>query len=168
MNARGEFFLASVRVESDSMGKADVSADKLWGSQSQRSLEHFSIGHDLIPREMITAWAVLKRSAAATGPALRDFANARLSLYRIVSDIRLLACGPRAGFAELLIPENEPGSSIMPGNVNPTQAEALTTVAVGFGGSSGQPGRSAQGRLSCRTSRRAGVASTARCTLQGP
>jgi fumarate hydratase, class II len=68
------------------------------------------------------------------------------SLYKIANDIRLMSCGPRAGFAELLIPENEPGSSIMPGKVNPTQAEALTMiavqvmgndVAVGFGGASG-------------------------------
>ncbi|MGA8550941.1 MAG: class II fumarate hydratase, partial [Stellaceae bacterium] len=47
-----------------------------------------------------------------------------VSLYKIANDIRLMSCGPRAGFAELLIPENEPGSSIMPGKVNPTQAEA--------------------------------------------
>jgi len=69
-----------------------------------------------------------------------------VSLYKIGNDIRLMACGPRAGFAELLIPENEPGSSIMPGKVNPTQAEALTMiavqvmandVAVGFGGAGG-------------------------------
>src|SRR5262245_35363165 len=69
-----------------------------------------------------------------------------VSLYKISNDIRLLSCGPRAGFAELLIPENEPGSSIMPGKVNPTQAEALTMiavqvmandVAVGFGGAGG-------------------------------
>ena len=68
------------------------------------------------------------------------------SLYKIGNDIRLMSCGPRAGFAELNIPENEPGSSIMPGKVNPTQAEALTMiavqvmandVAVGFGGASG-------------------------------
>jgi fumarate hydratase class II len=68
------------------------------------------------------------------------------SLYKIGNDARLLACGPRAGFAELMIPENEPGSSIMPGKVNPTQAEALTMlavqvmandVAVGFGGAGG-------------------------------
>src|SRR5437667_6645732 len=68
------------------------------------------------------------------------------SLYKIANDIRLMSCGPRAGFAELEIPENEPGSSIMPGKVNPTQAEALTMiavqvmgndVAVGFGGASG-------------------------------
>jgi fumarate hydratase class II len=69
-----------------------------------------------------------------------------VSLYKIANDIRLMSCGPRAGFAELVIPENEPGSSIMPGKVNPTQAEALTMiavqvmandVAVGFGGASG-------------------------------
>lgn len=69
-----------------------------------------------------------------------------VSLYKIANDIRLLSCGPRAGFAELHIPENEPGSSIMPGKVNPTQAEALTMiavqvmandVAVGFGGGGG-------------------------------
>ncbi len=53
-----------------------------------------------------------------------------VSLYKIANDIRLLSCGPRAGFAELILPENEPGSSIMPGKVNPTQAEALAMVAV--------------------------------------
>ena len=354
--------MTSVRVESDSMGNVDVPADKLWGSQTQRSLEHFSIGHDLMPREMIAAYAVLKRCAAATNhsgarlnnhayklitrvcdeilsgeqqemfplhvwmtgsgtqfnmnvnevisnrccqiegtplgskrpvhpndhvnmsqssndsfpsamniaaavetkkrlvpaiTALRDAISAKatewkdivkigrthmqdatpltlgqewsgyaamlsddlqrvedaltgvyqlalggtavgtginaapgfaeavaaeiakftglpfvtgankfalqgahdalvqlsgtlrtlaVSLYKIANDIRLLACGPRAGFAELIIPENEPGSSIMPGKVNPTQAEALTMiavqvmandVAVGFGGAGG-------------------------------
>jgi len=69
-----------------------------------------------------------------------------VSLYKIGNDIRLMSCGPRAGFAELIIPANEPGSSIMPGKVNPTQAEALTMlsvqvmandVAVGFAGASG-------------------------------
>jgi fumarate hydratase class II len=69
-----------------------------------------------------------------------------VSLYKIANDIRLMSCGPRAGFAELNIPANEPGSSIMPGKVNPTQCEALTMialqvmandVAVGFGGASG-------------------------------
>ncbi len=354
--------MTDTRRETDSMGPVDVPADKLWGAQTQRSLEHFSIGHDLIPREMITAYAILKRSAAIanhngkrldgaardlivkvcdellaaqhhdmfplhvwmTGSgtqfnmnvnevisnrccqlagtdlgsktpvhpndhvnmsqssndsfptamhiaaavgvtsrltpavaALRDsmaakatewsdivkigrthmqdatpltlgqewsgyvgmldddlerltdalkgvyklalggtavgtginaapgFAEAATaeiaafthlpfvsapnkftvqgahdalvqlsgtlrtlaaSLYKIANDIRLMSCGPRAGFAELLIPENEPGSSIMPGKVNPTQAEALTMlavqvmandVAVGFGGAGG-------------------------------
>jgi fumarate hydratase class II len=69
-----------------------------------------------------------------------------VSLYKIANDIRLMACGPRAGLAEIELPENEPGSSIMPGKVNPTQCEALTMiaaqvmandVAVGFGGAGG-------------------------------
>ena len=74
------------------------------------------------------------------------FRTLAVSLYKIANDIRLMSCGPRAGFAELEIPENEPGSSIMPGKVNPTQCEALTMiaaqvmandVAVGFGGAGG-------------------------------
>jgi fumarate hydratase class II len=68
------------------------------------------------------------------------------SLMKIANDIRWLACGPRCGLGELVIPENEPGSSIMPGKVNPTQCEAMTmvcvqvhgaTAAVGFAGSQG-------------------------------
>ena len=53
-----------------------------------------------------------------------------VSLMKIANDIRWLASGPRAGFGELILPENEPGSSIMPGKVNPTQSEAMTMVAV--------------------------------------
>ncbi|WP_319541489.1 class II fumarate hydratase [uncultured Pseudodesulfovibrio sp.] len=53
-----------------------------------------------------------------------------VALNKIANDIRLLACGPRAGIAELILPANEPGSSIMPGKVNPTQCEALTMVAM--------------------------------------
>ena len=69
-----------------------------------------------------------------------------VSLFKIANDIRLVASGPRAGLAELELPENEPGSSIMPGKVNPTQCEALTMVAaqvmandvaVGMGGAGG-------------------------------
>lgn len=69
-----------------------------------------------------------------------------VGLYKIANDLRLLACGPRAGIGELKLPQNEPGSSIMPGKVNPTQAEALAMIAVQvmgndmaatFGGASG-------------------------------
>ncbi len=69
------------------------------------------------------------------------------SVYKIANDIRLLGSGPRCGLGELMLPENEPGSSIMPGKVNPTQVEAITQVAahvmgndaaVGFAGSQGQ------------------------------
>src|SRR5882762_7444002 len=54
----------SLRKETDSLGEVDVPADKLWGAQTQRSLEHFSIGKDLMPREMITSYAILKKAAA--------------------------------------------------------------------------------------------------------
>ncbi|HYJ47419.1 MAG TPA: class II fumarate hydratase, partial [Pyrinomonadaceae bacterium] len=82
--------------------------------------------------EMVFASGALKTLAA--------------SLMKIANDIRWLASGPRAGFGELVLPENEPGSSIMPGKVNPTQSEAMTMVAVqvfgndaaiGFAGSQG-------------------------------
>src|ERR1700689_2015550 len=285
--------MTEIRKETDSLGEVDVPADKLWGAQAQRSLEHFSIGKDLMPREMITGYATLKKAAAnanhaskrldqkrhdlivqvcdeilaaavnrkqrlipavkalhdaiaekveqwkdvikigrthmqdatpltlgqersgyegvladdldriedalkgiyrlalggtavGTGinsaPGFAEAAAAEIakltglpfvtapnkftvqgahdaqvqlsgtlrtlavSLYKIANDVRLMSCGPRAGFAELVIPENEPGSSIMPGKVNPTQAEALAMVAVqvmandlavGFGGAGG-------------------------------
>jgi len=69
-----------------------------------------------------------------------------IALLKIVNDLRLLSCGPRAGLAELELPENEPGSSIMPGKINPTQCEAMAMVctqvmgldaAVAMGGSGG-------------------------------
>jgi fumarate hydratase class II len=72
--------------------------------------------------------------------------TAAASLFKIANDLRFLGSGPRSGLGELILPENEPGSSIMPGKVNPTQAEALTMVcvqvmgndaAVGFAGSQG-------------------------------
>ena len=56
--------MPATRVEYDSLGPVNVPADKLWGAQTQRSLEHFSIGDDLIPREMIPAYAIVKKAAA--------------------------------------------------------------------------------------------------------
>jgi fumarate hydratase class II len=79
----------------------------------------------------------------ATSATLRTLAGA---LMKVANDVRWLASGPRNGIGELTIPENEPGSSIMPGKVNPTQSEAMTMVcvqvfgndaAVAFGGSQG-------------------------------
>lgn len=79
-----------------------------------------------------------------THGALKQLA---ISLNKIANDIRMLASGPRSGIGEIIIPSNEPGSSIMPGKVNPTQCEALTMVCaqvfgndvvVGFGGAQGQ------------------------------
>jgi len=60
--------------------------------------------------------------------AMAQLRRLAVSLLKIANDIRLLACGPRAGIGELLLPANEPGSSIMPGKVNPTQCEALAMV----------------------------------------
>ena len=56
--------MSAIRIENDSLGAVEVPADKLWGAQTQRSLQHFSIGYDLIPREMIRSYAILKRAAA--------------------------------------------------------------------------------------------------------
>src|SRR6202789_952765 len=56
--------MTDIRKETDSLGEVDVPSSKLWGAQTQRSLEHFNIGKDLIPREMIAAYATLKRAAA--------------------------------------------------------------------------------------------------------
>src|SRR5215468_6822601 len=69
--------MTEIRKESDSLGEVDVPADKLWGAQTQRSLEHFNIGKDLIPREMITAYAILKKGAANA-----NFASKRLDKKR--------------------------------------------------------------------------------------
>ena len=91
-----------------------------------------------------------KFEALATHDAMVEFSGAlrrlAVSLMKIGNDIRMLSSGPRSGIGEIIIPDNEPGSSIMPGKVNPTQPEALTMVAaqvmgndvaVGIGGSSG-------------------------------
>ncbi len=91
-----------------------------------------------------------KFEALAAHDALVEMSGAlktvAVSLFKIANDIRFLGSGPRCGLGELILPENEPGSSIMPGKVNPTQCEALTQVcahvlgndaAVGFAGSQG-------------------------------
>src|SRR6478735_5788361 len=67
--------MIDMRKESDSLGVVEVPADKLWGAQTQRSLEHFSIGKDLIPREMITAYATLKKAAANANQAGKRLDN---------------------------------------------------------------------------------------------
>ncbi|MGH2753017.1 MAG: class II fumarate hydratase [Actinomycetota bacterium] len=105
---------------SESTGKAFRTADNKFAALS---------AHD----EMVVASSAIRTLAIA--------------LYKIASDVRFYACGPRAGLAEIRIPENEPGSSIMPGKINPTQSEAMTMVctqvfgndaAVAFAGSQGQ------------------------------
>jgi len=103
LNAHPRFGETAARRIADETGKAFVSAPNKFAALS---------AHD----------AMVEVSAA-----LRTLAGA---LMKIANDVRWYACGPRAGFAELRIPENEPGSSIMPGKINPTQCEALTMVAV--------------------------------------
>lgn len=73
------------------------------------------------------AWMAAHDAIVFASAAVRNLA---VACFKIANDVRLLASGPRCGIGELLIPENEPGSSIMPGKVNPTQAEAMTMVAV--------------------------------------
>ncbi|HEU0155165.1 MAG TPA: class II fumarate hydratase [Stellaceae bacterium] len=103
MNAHPHFGDTVARKIADETGKAFVAAPNKFAALS---------AHDA----MVNASAALRTTAGA--------------LMKIANDVRWYACGPRAGLAELLIPENEPGSSIMPGKINPTQCEALTMVAV--------------------------------------
>src|SRR5262249_28697303 len=74
--------MTNIRKETDSLGVVEVPADKLWGAQTQRSLEHFSIGKDVMPREMITAYAMLKKAAATA-----NYASKRLDeqQYRLIT-----------------------------------------------------------------------------------
>ncbi len=80
-----ETALKNFRIETDSMGEVRVPADKLWGPQTQRSLEYFSIGHDLIPYEMIDAYAILKK-----GALLANHAGGRLS--KVKKDLIVQVC----------------------------------------------------------------------------
>ena len=75
-----------IRIEKDSLGEVKVPADRLWGAQTQRSLEHFSIGKDLIPREMITAYAILKKAAANANHASKRLDDQRHKLIVQVCD----------------------------------------------------------------------------------
>jgi fumarate hydratase class II len=103
LNADPRFAEVAARKIAEETGKPFVSAPNKFAALS---------AHDA----MVNVSAVLRTLAGA--------------LMKIANDVRWYACGPRAGFAELRIPENEPGSSIMPGKINPTQCEALTMVAV--------------------------------------
>lgn len=114
-------------------------------------------GYDVLVAEYISKFTDLpfvtapnKFEALASHDAMVETHGAlkqlAVALYKIAQDIRLLASGPRSGIGEILIPENEPGSSIMPGKVNPTQNEAMTMVAaqvlgndvaISFGGTQG-------------------------------
>src|SRR6516162_5442850 len=78
--------MTDMRKETDSLGAVEVPADKLWGAQTQRSLEHFSIGKDLIPREMIDAYAILKKAAAEANHASKRLSDEKYKLITQVCD----------------------------------------------------------------------------------
>jgi fumarate hydratase, class II len=78
--------MATNRVEYDSLGPVNVPDDKLWGAQTQRSLEHFSIGDDLIPRELIPAYAIVKKAAALVNHKAGRLGNTQKDLIVQVSD----------------------------------------------------------------------------------
>src|SRR6516225_4622751 len=78
--------MTEVRRESNSLGVVEVPSDKLWGAQTQRSLQHFSIGRDLIPREMIIAYATLKKAAANANRAGKRLGDEQYKLIVQVCD----------------------------------------------------------------------------------
>jgi hypothetical protein len=87
--------MTEMRKETDSLGVVEVPADKLWGAQTQRSLEHFSIGKDLIPREMITSYAILKKAAAIANHDSKRLDDQRYKL--IVQTCDEILAGPCTG-----------------------------------------------------------------------
>ncbi|MGI4795155.1 MAG: class II fumarate hydratase [Janthinobacterium lividum] len=103
-----------------------LNADPQFGQTAARFIAE-ETGHPFVSAPNKFAALSAHDDLVNTSAALRTLAGA---LMKIANDVRWYACGPRAGFAELRIPENEPGSSIMPGKVNPTQSEAMTMVAV--------------------------------------
>jgi fumarate hydratase, class II len=86
MSAEKKSNMPDIRKETDSLDEVNVPADKLWGAQTQRSLEHFSIGKDLIPCEMIAAYAVLKKAAANANHAGKRLDDRRHKLIVQVCD----------------------------------------------------------------------------------
>src|SRR5262245_1357748 len=81
-----EAIMTITRVEHDSLGSVNVPAEKLWGAQTQRSLEHFSIGDDLIPREMIPAYAIVKKASALVNHQAGRLGDAQKDLIVRVCD----------------------------------------------------------------------------------
>jgi fumarate hydratase, class II len=92
--------MTGMRRETDSLGVVEVPADKLWGAQTQRSLEHFSIGHDLIPREMIGAYTTLKTGAAVANHVSKQLDDQRSSIcWTITRPCSIgLSCPTRPAF----------------------------------------------------------------------
>jgi fumarate hydratase, class II len=103
-----------------------LNADPRFGEVAARWIAE-ETGHPFVSAPNKFAALSAHDGMVSVSGALRTLAGA---LMKIANDVRWYACGPRAGIGELNIPENEPGSSIMPGKINPTQCEALTMVAV--------------------------------------
>jgi fumarate hydratase class II len=103
-----------------------LNADPRFGEVVARKVSE-QTGHRFVSAANKFAALSAHDAMVAVSATLRTLAGA---LMKIANDVRWYACGPRGGLAELKIPENEPGSSIMPGKINPTQCEALTMVAV--------------------------------------
>jgi fumarate hydratase, class II len=78
--------MANTRVETDSMGSIDVPSDKYWGAQTERSLHHFNIGHDLIPMEVVHAFGVLKKAAALTNHGFGTLSDEKKDLITAAAD----------------------------------------------------------------------------------
>lgn len=119
-----------------------LNAPKGFAEKMARKISEFTGLHFVTAPNKFEALAANDAIVHAHG-ALKGLAG---SLFKIANDVRWLASGPRSGLGEILIPENEPGSSIMPGKVNPTQCEAVTMlcaqvmgndVAINIGGASG-------------------------------
>ena len=123
--------MASVRKETDSLGVVEVPSDKLWGAQTQRSLEHFSIGTDLIPREMITAYATLKKAAAIANHEGKRLDDERYKL--IVQTCDEILAGQHRDMSSLLIPHRlreEVGTRIgaAMSTLNPSLSEQIAEL----------------------------------------
>ena len=103
-----------------------LNADSRFGEAAARRIAE-ETGYSFVSAPNKFAALSAHDGMVALSGALRTLAGA---LMKIANDVRWYACGPRAGIGEIRIPENEPGSSIMPGKINPTQCEALTMVAV--------------------------------------
>src|SRR6201996_2385283 len=103
-----------------------LNADPLFGETAARWIAK-ETGHPFVSAPNKFAALSAHDGMVGVSGTLRTLAGA---LMKIANDVRWYACGPRGGFGEIKIPENEPGSSIMPGKINPTQCEALTMVAV--------------------------------------
>lgn len=103
-----------------------INAKKEFGSDMAKELSKL-YGFDLKSDENKFYQLSSKSSLVNVHGAIKSLAT---DLYKIANDIRFLSCGPRCGIGELIIPSNEPGSSIMPGKVNPTQVESMTMVCI--------------------------------------